>query len=149
MEQFNRFYLWGTETKYRMGVYTAAVVFFKGIANALMGEFSVDSLIMLEMVFASFAFACIETALFPMGKGWPDGDSGRRTVLWAVLANVIYIGCSLLLGWFPGVPLWGAALLIAMLELGLAAMWYALWLTARRDTRQLNEKLREYQENQG
>ena len=37
MEQFNRFYLWGVNTKYRMGLYFAAAVSFKGLVNALLG----------------------------------------------------------------------------------------------------------------
>ena len=107
MEQFNHFYLWGLDTKYRMGLYTVAVVFYKGIVNALMGNFTVDSLIILEITLVSFVFACIETAIFPAGKSWGAEHSARRTALWAILANVIYIGASLVFGWFSGVPLWG------------------------------------------
>ena len=68
MEQFNRFYLWGLNTKYRMGLYFAAAVSFKGLVNALLGLWTVDTLILLEMLLACFAFACLETAIFPYGK---------------------------------------------------------------------------------
>lgn len=145
MELFNRFYLWGADAKYRMGMYTAALVFFKAIVNALMGEFSVASLTMLEMLLASFAFACAETVIFPTGKNWAGEGSARRTALWAVLANVIYIGCSLVFHWFSGIPVWGGALLILILELGLLAMWYALWLEIRLDTKALNKGLHQFQ----
>ena len=50
MEQFNRFYLWGVNTKYRMGLYFAAAVSFKGLVNALLGLWMVDTLILLEML---------------------------------------------------------------------------------------------------
>lgn len=145
MEQFNHFYLWGLDTKYRMGLYTVAVVFYKGIVNALMGNFTVDSLIILEITLVSFVFACIETAIFPVGKSWGAEHSARRTALWSILANVIYIGASLMFGWFSGVPLWGAAVLVAMLELVLFAMWYALRLERKRDTKALNAGLQEFQ----
>ena len=45
---------------------------------------------------------------------------------------------------FPGIPLWGRLLLALFLEYGLAAMWYALWLNAKRDTAALNQGLRRF-----
>ena len=39
----------------------------------------------------------------------------------------------------------GAALLLALLEAGLLAMWYALWLELQADTRRLNDSLRRFQ----
>lgn len=145
MEQFNRFYLWGAETKARMGLYTVAVVFFKGLADTLAGRFSVDYLILLEMLAASFAFACIESAIFPPGRGWEEESRGRRIALWAASANGIYIGCALVFGWFSGLSTLWCAALVVILELALAGMVYVIRLTAERDTRQLNEKLEQFQ----
>lgn len=142
MEQFNRFYLWGVNTKYRMGLYFSAAVFSKGLVNALLGSRTVDTIILLEMLLSCFAFACAETALFPHGKTLPVEK--KRVALWAVLANVIFIGCAWGLNWFPGIPLWGGLLLALFLEYGLAAMWYTLWLNAKRDTAVLNQGLRRF-----
>ena len=144
MEQFNRFYLWGVNTKYRMGLYFAAAVFCKGLVNALLGIWAVETLILLEMLVACFAFACLETALFPSGKNLLA--ERKRIVGWAVLANVIFIGCAWGLRWFPGIPLWGGLVLVLFLEYGLAAMWYALWLREKRDTAALNQGLRRFQD---
>lgn len=143
MENFNRFYLWGVNTKYRMGLYFSAGVFFKGLVNVLLGIWTADILILLEMLLACFAFACVETALFPHGKNLLAEK--KRVALWAVLANVIFIGCAWGLNWFPGIPLWGGLLLVFVLEYALAAMWYALWLNAKRDTAALNQGLRRFQ----
>ena len=90
-----------------------------------------------------FAFACMETALFPHGKNLLAEK--KRVALWAVLANVIFLGCGWGLHWFPGVPLWGGLLLVLLLEYALAAMWYALWLNEKRDTVALNQGLRRFQ----
>lgn len=147
MERFNRFYLWGADAKYRMGLYTVAIIFYKGITNALMGKFVIESLTLLEMVLACFVFACCETIIFPTGMDWTGEGSARRTALWALLANVIFIGCSLVFGWFAGVPVWGAGILVLMLELIIFAMWYALWLETRLDTKLLNEGLRHFQKD--
>lgn len=145
MEHFNRFYLWGVDTKYRMGLYFSAAVFFKGLTNALMGVWTIEVLTLLEMLLACFAFACLESAIFPYGKEWTQGQ-GRRIALWAALANLIFIGCGLALRWFPGLPVWGGLLLVLFLEWALVAMWYALHLRDKRDTAALNQGLRRFQE---
>lgn len=85
----------------------------------------------------------METALFPHGKNLLAEK--KRVALWAVLANAIFIGCAWGLNWFPGIPLWGGLLLVLVLEYALAAMWYALWLNAKRDTAALNQGLRRFQ----
>lgn len=144
MEPFNRFYLWGLNTKYRMGLYFAAAVSFKGLVNALLGLWMVDTLILLEMLLACFAFACLETAIFPHGKNLLAEK--KRVALWTVLANVIFLGCGWMLRWFPGIPLWGALVLVLFLESSLGGMWYALWLKEKRDTAALNQGLRRFQE---
>lgn len=145
MERFDRFYLWGVETKYRMGLYFSAAVFVKGFVGVLMGEWTVETLILLEMVLACFAFACVETALFPPGREQPEEGRGRRIALWAGAANLIFAGGGWGLGWFGGIPAWGGVLLLLFLECGLGGMWYALHLQERRDTDALNRRLRRFQ----
>lgn len=145
MEQFNRFYLWGVETKYRMGLYFSAAVFCKGLTGALLGRWSVETLTLLEMLLACFAFACAETALFPPGREQTREGQKKRIALWAALANLLFAGGGWGLGWFPGVPVWGGLLLLLFLEWGLCAMWYALRLKERRDTAALNQGLRRFQ----
>ena len=145
MNGFNRFYLWGVKMKYHMGIYTVAGVFFKAIVNALQGVYTVDSLTMLEMLVVSMLFACAETAIFPEGRAF--GDSLGRTALWAVLANVAFLGGALGFGWFRGIPVWGGIVLAAViLEGAMVAMWYAMWLERKWDTRDLNRNLKKYQE---
>ena len=97
------------------------------------------------MLLACFAFACLESAIFPHGKEWPKEGQGRRVLLWAALANVIFIGCGWALDWFPGIPLWGALVLVLFLECSLGGMWYALRLEEQRDTAALNQGLRRFQ----
>lgn len=144
MNGFNRFYLWGVKMKYHMGIYTVAGVFFKAIANALQGVYTVDSLTMLQMLVVSMLFASAETAIFPEGKAF--GDSLGRTALWALLANVAFLGGALGFGWFRGIPVWGGIVLAVILEGAMAAMWYAMWLERKWDTRDLNRNLKKYQE---
>ena len=144
MKGFNRFYLWGVKMKYHMCIYTVAGIFFKAITNALQGVYIVDSLTMLEMLVVSMVFACVETAIFP--EAHPFGESTGRTALWAVLANVAFLGGALGFSWFRGVPVWAGILLVVILEGAMVAMWYAMWLEKKWDTRDLNRNLKKYQE---
>ena len=98
MNAFNRFYLWGADTKYRMGLYFSACVFCKGVSTALLGESAIPILILLEMLLACFAFAGVESFFFPTGQDWSGPGLARRTAVWAVLGNVIFIGCAWGLG---------------------------------------------------
>ena len=143
MNGFNRFYLWRLKMKYHMSTYTVAGIFFKAIVNALQGVYSVDSLTMLQMLVVSMLFASAETAIFPEGKAF--GDSLGRTVLWGVLANIAFLGGALGFGWFRGIPVWGGVLLVVILEGAMVAMWYAMWLERKWDTRDLNRNLKKFQ----
>lgn len=132
--------------KFHMAIYTLALVFFKALVNLLTGVYAVDSLTMLQMLLVSMAVAILESFLFPDGQDLPKELMPRRTVWWALMCNVGFLGGALAFRWFAGVPAWGAAILLVWLELGLAAMWFGLHVALKKDTRQLNKKLLEYQE---
>jgi len=148
MRAFNCTYLWGIDMKYRMGLYATGTIFYKAVVDALMGTFSIDSRTLLEMMLTCVVFAVLETAIFPAGKTWETPDMRRRTLLWAVLANAVFVGAALGLGWFRGVPVWGAALILTVFELGLTAIWYGIRLENRRDTERLNQRLMEFQKEE-
>lgn len=143
MKGFNRFYLWGVKMKYHMSIYTVAGVFFKAIVNALQGVYTVDILTMLQMLVVSMVFAMAETVIFTEEK--PFGDSKGRILLWAVLANAAFLGGAVGFGWFRGIPVWGGIVLIVILEGAMIAMWYAMWLERKWDTRDLNRNLQKFQ----
>lgn len=143
MKAFNKFYLCAANMKYHMAIYTVAAIFVKSIINLIMGEFSVEILTMLQMLFVSLAFACVETILFPQGKEWCV--AGWRLVLWAILANILYIGAAIVFHWFPDIPVWCSILGVVIMECGLFAMWYVLWLENKQDNQCLNCNLKEFQ----
>ena len=142
MKGFLHFYSWGMEVKLYMSIYTAAAVFFQGITEVLQGRYSISVWVLLEMLLVSFGFAAIQYAVLPAGN-W---TSKKGLAVWVVSANVLYIGGTLVFGWFPGVPLWGDILLIAMLECGLWAVWFGEQVACWRDTRALNRSLRQFQQ---
>ena len=98
MKVFNKFYLWAANMKYHMAIYTIAALFVKSIANLIQGITSVEILTMVQMLFVSLAFACVESILFPQGKEWCA--TGWRVAAWAILANVLYVGAAFFFRWF-------------------------------------------------
>ena len=142
MKGFLHFYSWGMEVKLYMSIYTAAAVFFQGITEVLQGRYSISVWVLLEMLLVSFGFAAIQYAVLPAGN-W---TSKKGLAVWVISANVLYIGGALVFGWFPGVPLWGDILLIAMLECGLWTVWFGEQVACWRDTRALNRSLRQFQQ---
>lgn len=145
MSHFMQFYRWGLVMKQSMALYTLALVFFKALANLLLGISSVDSLTMLEMLAASMLWAMLESALFPYGKVM-EGDALRsRTILWAVSGNVLLVGGALVFGWFDGVPLWAGILLVVFLQAGMFAIWVGLHVALKKDSNALNRNLQQYQ----
>ncbi|MGM9536785.1 MAG: hypothetical protein ACI3VN_00455 [Candidatus Onthomonas sp.] len=144
MKGFLHFYKWGMEVKLYMGLYTVAAVFFKGISAVLMGENSISVWTLLEMLIVSFVFSVIQYPLMPEGQ-W---RSGKSVALWALSANVLYLGGALVFGWFEGIPLWAGLVLAAVLEGGLFAVWFGVAVARRRDTKTLNRHLQQFQNQQ-
>ena len=165
MKHFNKLYLWGANVHYHTALYTIAAILVKTIAiltkdtapvtiltivksfftNLIHGNATIDILTIVQMMFVSLAFACVESILFPQGKEW--GATGWRVAVWAVLANTLYVGAAFIFRWFQGIPLWCGSMLIFILECGLFARWYALWLENKQDNQCLNCNLKEFQNN--
>ena len=145
MKQFFRFYGWGMQMKLHMALYAVALLFFKCVVCLLMGEKSVEVAVILEMIAAAFLFAVAESFLFPAGLVLARSVLAFRTVIWVAVCNLLFAGGAMALHWYPGLPLWGGWLLLLVLELGLAAMWFGTHVVLRIQTAELNRSLREYQ----
>ena len=146
MQKFINFYSWGVNMKFHMGIYAVALIFFNGLARWLMGERTIPILALVEMALAAAVVAMAESWIFPRYQEWEGRALTRRTALWVLVCNLGFLGCSVAFGWFRGLPLWGGALLILFLEGGIAAMWFATHVALKQDSKWLNNKLRQYQE---
>lgn len=148
MRQFMSFYRWGLYMKQHMALYTLALIFFKGITQWAMGGRSIEILTLLQMLLVSLAVALLESLIFPTDREFPRRALAGRTVAWALLCNLGFLGGALLFDWFAGIPVWAGVLLVVFLEAGLFAMWVGLHVALRRDTKRLNDSLRRYQDSQ-
>lgn len=144
MKRFLGLYRWAMQMKLRMGIYTLALLLCKMVWNAIQGVNYVLSLEIVGMWIACLLFAVVETILLPREKE----PTPVHTVAWVLVGNVIFWGGSLWLGWFAGVPLWGGAVLVLLLEAGLAAMWFGDHVAMRADSAVLNRQLRAFQRRQ-
>ena len=143
MKTYLRLYRWSMQMKLHMALYTFAAVFFKIICNLLQGSRQVSIVDLATIWLVSLVFAILETVLFPENAPCTKG----RSLLWLAAANLCFVGGALLFGWFQGVPVWGGALLILGLELGLGMMWFGDRFVLKMETAQLNEQLLRYQQH--
>lgn len=143
MKTYLRLYRWSMQMKLHMALYTFAAVFFKIICNLLQGSRQVSIVDLATIWLVSLVFAILETVLFPENAPCTKG----RSLLWLAAANLCFVGGALLFGWFQGVPVWGGALLILGLELGLGMMWFGDRFVLKMDTAQLNAQLLRYQQH--
>ncbi len=143
MKTYLRLYRWSMQMKLHMALYTFAAVFFKIICNLLQGSRQVSIVDLATIWLVSLVFAILETVLFPENAPCTKG----RSLLWLAAANLCFVGGALLFGWFQGVPVWGGALLILGLELGLGMMWFGDRFVLKMDTAQLNAQLLHYQQH--
>ena len=145
MRVYLKIYRWSLQMKLRMGLYTVSLVFLKAVCDALRGVYSIPMLDLLGMWLTAIVFAVAETAILPAGREHPRW----ATVLWAAVGNLVFVGASLWQGWFTGVPVWGAALLILVLEFGLWAMWFGDNVVMRMDSAELDRQLKQFQQHNG
>ena len=143
MKTYLKLYRWSMQMKMHMALYTLAAVFFKIICNLLQGSRQVSIADLATIWLVSLVFAILETVLFPENAPCTKG----RSLLWLAAANLCFVGGALLFGWFQGVPVWGGALLILGLELGLGMMWFGDRFVLKMDTAQLNAQLLRYQQH--
>ena len=146
MRTYLIFYRWAMQMKPRMGIYTVGLVFFKAVWNMTQSIWSVEILDLATMWAMAFAFALVESAIFP--EGVDAHQHPLRTVLWAAAGNAAFLGGALWFDWFRGIPLWAAAALVTILEIGLFSMWFGTHVVMRADSAQLNQSLRRFQATQ-
>lgn len=133
MKTYLRLYRWSMQMKLYMSLYTFAAIFLKAICSLLHGVHAIAIMDLLTIWLTCLLFAIVESAIFPK-----DCEYSRvRSALWFAAANICFIGGALVFDWFSGVPVWGAVLLIIVLELGLGMTWFGDRFVLKTDSTQL------------
>lgn len=130
--------------KLHMALYTLALVFIRGLIEILLGNDSISLLMLVQMLLTAMSVAIIESICLP--EKLDECKLKQRTILWAIMCNLLFIGASVCFHWFNDIPTWGVILLIIFLEGGLFAMWFGVHVVQKMDTRDLNMHLKQFQE---
>lgn len=145
MKAFKRFYVWGMNAKFFMGIYFTAFVFFSGIVTAIYGGTTLELMTLLQMLLASVVIGFSQAFILPDGIDYSKGILFTRSVCWLVLAGAVTVLCAVTCGWFAGLPGWCPLLLGVLMVAGCACMLIGMKLEQDADTVRLNEALQAYQ----
>lgn len=141
---YGKFFLWVSKAKFTMGVfyvaYTMVYLFFGLLAQG--PSIALGLLPAIEMLLACFLIGIAQQIILPVDK-----LNKTRCVLWVAVGFVITLGFSLGFGWFKQFPGWCLPVFILVLVLGMAAATVSYYLELHRETRLLNRKLQQFQNN--
>ncbi|MEG0371771.1 MAG: hypothetical protein RR645_05705 [Clostridium sp.] len=147
MEMFNKFYRFGSVVKPKASLYCLAIVFFIAITNFCFGITTISILTLIQTFIVSLVVALIEYFSFKNYDELSNKKKKTNTIIWAILTNLIIISLSIVFSWFPLLPLWAVVILIIVLEISIIAMRYSIYVVNLVDTKNLNNKLQRYQQD--
>lgn len=148
MKEFQKFYVWGLNTKQYMGLYFSAIVFFAGIVTALYGGNSLRLTTLLQILLTSFAAAVLQSCLLPDSTDFSKKTFFGRSIFWMLSSSALVLVVSLVGGWFADLPAWCPWLLALFMLGGFTAMLWGIKLEQNADTLRLNDSLKRYQSDQ-
>lgn len=147
MKEFKKFYVWGMNAKFYMGIYFAATVFIIGILLAMSGRDSIALLTLVEILLVDMVIAFLQVGILNEQTDYSRSIFFGRSILWLAIAVGLIIGASVLFGWFGGLPTWCNLLLGVFMLIGLSATLFGLKFEQEQDTIKLNSNLQTYQKN--
>lgn len=141
---FAEIYLFSYGAKRIMGIYflTFALVYLILGKIGTASDVTLDLWTALQMMVACMLIGYGQELIVPVAR-----LSVKRAAWWMLWAVGVTIGSVLVWGWFDGFPPWCGIVFCVLMTLGLAALLLGLLYDSRRETRQLNEHLKAYQDN--
>ena len=118
--------------------YAAAMLLCKCAVSLIAGDGSIETAAVLQMMAMALLFALIEAQLFPVGVIFLPSMLAFRSLIWVATCNLLFAGGAMYFRWFPGIPIWGSRLLLLLLELSLAAMWFGMHVVLRIQTAEIH-----------
>ena len=146
MKKFKRFYIWGMNAKFYMGIYFTATLMLVSVVLALTGTYTIGLLTLLQILLVDMVIAFAQAGILNENTDYSKGIFFARSVAWLVLAVALTVGASLVFGWFDTLPPWCNLLLGAFMLCGFSAMLFGLKWEQEQDTVRLNADLKHYQE---
>ena len=144
---FKKTYSWALDAKLYMGVYFAAYLFVYGIVAAVMGEFSIRSIFILEMLLLGMAVGFLQKAIVPSDMDFAEGVFTKGSIIWLAAAELLTIFATIFCGWFSELSVWGAVILCVFSLGGYVAMLFGIKFQQDLDSKFLNRDLARYKAN--
>lgn len=145
MKCFNKFYRFGSEIKPKAALYSWGIIFFIALANLYKGNSLISILTLVETFMVAFLVALVEYFAFKNYEVVSIGIRKRNTIIWALLTNVIIIGFSIIFSWFPDLTIFIKIILLLVLQCGIVAMRYSIYVVNMVDSKELNSALENFQ----
>lgn len=146
MQAFKRFYVWGMNAKFYMGIYFVAIVFLTGVVTALTGGESLRLVHLLQMLIVAMGAALAQVLLLE-GRHPRSAASLRvRSVLWVVGTAVATGTCAAAFDWLEQAQSYGPWLLGGCMVLGCGAMLLGLRFEQEADSCRLEQELEAYRQ---
>ncbi len=146
MTYFKRFYLWGMNTKFFMGLYFAAMVFLVGILTAILGSSSINLMVLLQIFLVAFVIAVVQSLLLPDSVSFLHGIFISRSIIWLIFSGALTGVAAHLGSWFSNAPKWCPWLLAVFMIAGCIAMLVGIRFEQESDTIRLNKSLQSFQQ---
>lgn len=146
LNEFNRFYKFGTIVKQKAALFTIAILFTLCVYNLWLGIDTIQIIHAIQAFIISGIVAFIEYGLFHNYEDLNSSCKKKNTLIWFVVANFIFIGSAVLFNWYSNIPVWGSVVLLFILESGLIALRYSIYVMNELDSKALNKNLKTYQD---
>lgn len=145
MKTFEDLFKIGIDIKARASLYCIGLLFVIGGANLICGFDTLNIYIIFQMMIVSVMISLVEYFLFLNYDELSHNKKTRNTFIWALFTNIMIIGCGWYFNWISHLPLFIMITLIIMFEIALIAFRYSLYIINIYETKDLNEKLKNYQ----
>ncbi|MBU5626822.1 hypothetical protein KQI82_07830 [Oscillibacter sp. MSJ-2] len=149
MKEFKKFYVWGMNAKFYMGIYFAALVFLSGLVTAISGGDSLKLIHLLQMLLLAMVVALAQVLLLEGKRTYNSKEMAWRSGLWVAGAAGATVICALAFGWMEGLGGWCPYLLGLFMTFGCCAMLIGLKFERDADTVHLERELETYKKSGG
>ncbi len=146
MNSFKKFFVWGMNAKFYMGLYFTALVFLVGLMTWFLGGETLKITTLLQMILSSMVIALVQVLVLPDSVDFSKSIFFGRSVGWLLFATACITITALLGDWFAGLPTWCPWLLGGLMLVGSGCMLVGLKFEQEADTLRLNSSLIKFQQ---
>lgn len=147
MKEFKKFYVFGMNAKFYMGLYFTAILFLTGIISVFMGADSISFLSLIEMLLVAMVIGFAQEGLLGNKYDYTKTIFFFRSILWLIGSALLTMIASFVCDWFEELPRICNLILGGFMVIGLIATLMGLRFEQEMATTKLNDDLENYKKN--